>query len=315
MRQGDTIHGGRSRFLIRVVLPGDAGAALLSAAAAGRLVLAAMALWLAFPTPAAQAATPEPLILAVHPYLPAAEIITRFTPLADHLARAVGRPIKVRIGSNYAEHINTIGEDRVDIAYMGPVSYVKLVDRYGKKPLLARQEVGGQPYLRGVIVTRHDSPLRTLASLKGKRFAYGDPDSTMSHIIPQSMLQRAGVPDRALSHRAFLGSHHNVVLAVLSGDYDAGAVKEEVFQAQAPKGLRALATTPPVADHNLVASSRLPAALTETLRHALWRLKDTPQGLSIMNALHPNMTALVPALDTDYDSLRAAIGDTVSGPR
>ncbi len=281
-----------------------------------RLVIAVTAFWLALGPPApVRAAAPEPLILAVHPYLPTSEIITRFTPLADTLAHAVGRPVKLRIGSNYAEHINAIGEDRVDIAYLGPVSYVKLVDRYGKKPLLARQEVGGQPYLRGVIIVHRDSPLKTLAGLKGKRFAYGDPDSTMSHVIPQRMLQRAGVPDSALSHRAFLGSHHNVVLAVLSGDYDAGAVKEEVFQAQASKGLRALASTPPVADHSLVASSKLPAALTETLRRSLWQLKESPEGRSILNALHSNMTALVPAQDSDYDSLRAAIGDTVSGPR
>lgn len=277
-------------------------------------VIATTAFWLVLGPPVRAAAT-EPLILAVHPYLPTAEIITRFTPLADALARAAGRPVKLRIGNNYAEHINAIGEDRVDIAYLGPVSYVKLVARYGKKPLLARQEVGGQPYLRGVIVVPRDSPLKMLAGLKGKRFAYGDPDSTMSHVIPQHMLQRAGVPDSALSHHAFLGSHHNVVLAVLSGDYDAGAVKEEVFQAQASKGLRALASTPPVADHSFVTSSKLPAALTEALRRTLWQLKETPQGRSILNTMHPNMTALVPAQDSDYDSLRAAIGDNIRGPR
>ena len=279
--------------------------------AVGRLVIT---LTLAVGLFTSVAAAPQPLILAVHPYLPPAEIETRFKPLAQYLTRTVGRPVKVRIGTNYAEHINAIGENKVDIAYMGPASYVKLVRLYGKKPLLARQEVNGQPYLRGVIIVRQDSPLHTLQDLKSKRFAYGDSDSTMSHVIPRGLLQQAGVPENSLARHAFLGSHSNVVLAVLSGDYDAGAVKEEVFQAQASKGFRALAITPPVADHSFVASKKLPVALIETLQLSLWHLKESAEGRAIMNAMHPNMTALVPALDTDYDSLRALMGEIDTGP-
>jgi phosphonate transport system substrate-binding protein len=262
----------------------------------------------------ASAATPEPLILAVHPYLPNAEIVARFTPLANYLAHETGRPVKVRVGRDYAEHIDAIGGDSVDIAYMGPVSYVKLVAKYGKKSLLARQEVNHQPYLRGVIFVRQDSSLHTLADLKGKRFAYGDPDSTMSHVIPMRMLEQAGVPEKALARHQFLGAHKNVALAVLAGDFDAGAVKEEVFQELAPKGLRSLATSPPVADHVFVTSAKVPAALVETLRHALLQLKSTPDGKLILTAIHPSMTALLPAMDTDYDSLRAITGDKAASP-
>lgn len=255
-------------------------------------------------------ANQPPLILAVHPYLPATEIVTRFTPLSQYLSQALGRPVQVRVGIDYAEHITAIGEDRVDIAYMGPAPYVKLVTLYGKKPLLARQQINNQPHLRGVIIVRRDSPLIKLTDLKGKRFAYGDVESTMSHIVPRHMMQRAGVPENALAGHAFLGSHSNVVLAVLSGDYDAGAVKEEVFQAHAAKGLRVLAESLPVADHNFVASSRLLPAMVDKLRRSLWQMKDSAKGRTAMNAIHPNMNALVPALDSNYDSLRAIIADT-----
>lgn len=158
-----------------------------------------IALWIAvvwvsgLVTPAA-AKLDDALILAVHPYLPVPEIMTRFHPHAEHLAHEIGQPVKVRIGGNHEHHIKMIGKDGVDIAYLRPVSYVKLVARYGKKPLLARQEIAGQPYLRGVIIVRQDSSQRTLADLKGKYFTYGDPDSTMSHVVPERLLQQAGVP-------------------------------------------------------------------------------------------------------------------------
>src|SRR3989344_9467952 len=79
----------------------------------------------------------EPLILAVHPYLPVKEIVTRFTPLADYLGNEIGRPVSVRVGSDYQEHIVYVGKDEADIAFMGPAPYVTMLANYGKKPILA----------------------------------------------------------------------------------------------------------------------------------------------------------------------------------
>ena len=249
-----------------------------------------------------------PLLLAVHPYLPVAEIKARFTPLAHYLARETGRSVTVRVGRTYAEHIDAIGANAVDIAYMGPVPYVKLIATYGKKPLLARQEVAHQPYWRGVIFVRQDSPIHELAELKGKRFAFGDPDSTISRIISLRMLESAGVPQTALGHFEFLVGNKNVALAVLAGDYDSGAVNQEVFDEMSPKGLRALAISPPLADYVFVASSKMQPALQTRLRQALLHLKDTAEGKAIMAAIHPGMTALTPAKDADYDGVRTLMG-------
>lgn len=246
----------------------------------------------------------QSLTLAVHPYLPISEIQDRFKPLADYLAKAMAQPVNIRVGKDYAEHLKAIGADQVDIAFIGPVAYVNLVDRYGGKPLLARFEVDGQPNLFGVIATRHDSKLRGLGDLGDKRFAFGAPESTMSHIVPRHMLMRAGIPGGAPAHHRFLGSHRNVALGVLVGDFDAGAMKKEVFDEFAPKGLRALAITPGVPDHLFLTRSNLPAADISRLRQALLKLKTRPDGLAILAKLHKGLSALLPAADADYDALR-----------
>jgi phosphonate transport system substrate-binding protein len=252
----------------------------------------------------AAAGAPTPLVLAVHPYLPPEEIATRFTPLAEALARSVGRPVVVRVGRSYAEHIAAIGADSVDIAYMGPASYVTMVSRYGAKPLLARQVINGDPMLHGEIIVRQDSAIRSLQDLKGKRFAFGDPESTGSYIVPSAMLREAEVPESALAQSAFLHAHRNVALAVLAGDFDAGAVHEDIFREYAPRGLRSLAHQPPVADHLFVASARLAGTEVETLRRALQELSGSPAGKAAMTAIDAGMSGLVPARDSDYDSLR-----------
>jgi len=246
----------------------------------------------------------EPLILAVHPYLPAKELNRRFSPLADYLSKELGQPVAVRVGGDYWEHIEYIGKDQVDIAFMGPASYVKMVAKYGNKPLLARLEIRGRPQFQGKIIVRKDSPLQNLPDLQGHSFAFGDPGSTMSYQVPRYMLWRAGITLDALSDHQFLGSHNNVALGVLAGDFDAGAVKEEVFLNFESHGLRALASSPALSEHLFVASDTLPASVVKALRAALYHLKDAPNGAPIMNAIKKDMSAMVPAVDSDYDSLR-----------
>lgn len=253
------------------------------------------------------AAADSSLILAVHPYLPEAEIQKRFAPLAAYLGQAAGMPVVVRVGPNYDEHIDAIGQDHVDIAFMGPASYVKMLDKYGSKPLLARFEVMGSPNLYGVIFTRQGSSLHTLKDIQGKRFAFGDVDSTMSHYVPHHMLIEAGVPTKALGTYKFLGTHKNVALAVLAGDFDAGAVKREVFEEFESRGLRALATSPPTPDHLFVTRSTLPPQQVQKLREALLKLKDQANGKEIMTLLHKELTSLIAASERDYQELRAIV--------
>ena len=271
-----------------------------------RALLPLIACWLTFAAPAASEAAP-PLMLAVHPYLPVPELQSRFGPLADYLAREMGRPVSLRIGGNYEQHENAIGKDQVDIAFLGPVSYIHVTRQFGPKPLLARFEVDGKSSLHGVIAVRKDSPVTTLAALKDARVAFGDPESTMSHIVPRYMLLKAGIPGGAPTRHKFLGAHKNVALAVLAGDYDAGAMKQEVFDEFEAKGLRALAVTPGVPDHVFVTRANLPKEDIDKLRQAMLRLKDQPGGPALLNGLHKGLTALGPAKDADFAELRSIV--------
>ncbi|MGE5894133.1 MAG: phosphate/phosphite/phosphonate ABC transporter substrate-binding protein [bacterium] len=249
----------------------------------------------------------EPLTLAVHPYLPSTELIRRFTPLADYLGREIGRPVIIEISRDYETHVEMTGKNQVDLAFMGPASYVELVERYGRKPILARLEINGKPTFRGVIITAKDSLLKTLGELKGKRFAFGDPNSTMSHLVPRYMMLKAGVKAEDLSGYVFLHNHYNVVLGVLAGDFAAGAVKDEVFYEYEGRGLRALVWTPPVSHHLFVASSTLPKRTIGALREAMYRLREEKDGPAILSGIEKGATGMVPAVDGDYENLRVIL--------
>jgi len=270
----------------------------------GFRTLGAIALMLA-----AAAASPEPTayVLAVHPYLSAPEIQKRFAPLAEYLGQQLGRPVQVRVGSNYEEHISFVGQDAVDIAYIGPAAYVAVVERFGPKPILARMQTKGKPYLSGVIFVRQDSDIRQLADLRGKRFAFGDPQSTMGSLMPRYVLREAGISLQDLGHVSHVFSHDNVVLGVLAGDFDAGAVRIDVYDEMASRGLRPIALLPAVSEHVFVTRSNLPPQDIARLRQALLQLAASPDGPRILHTISVDATGMEPASDADYDGVRKAV--------
>ena len=245
-----------------------------------------------------------PLKLGIHPYLSSTEIVRRFSPLADYLSRELKRPVTIEIASSYATHIHDIGTDAVDVAFMGPASYVLMTREYGRKPLLAVFESNGTRTFRGAIIVKKDSPISALFQLKGKKFAFGDKASTMGHLVPRYMLLKQGVDISDLAGNAFLTNHQNICLSVLAGEFDAGAVKEEVFFEYEQKGLKAIALSPAVSDHVFVASAKLPKETVQSLHKALISLKDSPDGKQILSQIQKNLGALAPGKDSDYDNLR-----------
>lgn len=246
----------------------------------------------------------EILTLGIHPYKSSSKLLNAYTPLAEYLSSELGVQVKIQIAPDYDTHLKRIGKDEVDIAYMGPASYVAMVDQYGKKPIIARQFIKGIPTFQGKIISRSDSKYNILHDLTGARFAFGDQRSTMSHLVPRYML----IEDKVkLASFKFLGSHDNVALGVLSGDYDAGAVKEAVFYKYRNKGLKAIATTPALSEHLFVSSSKINKDLYHAICQAFYKLDKLPQGKLIMTSIKNGISSFGPANDQDYDNLRVIL--------
>ncbi|MDF1613553.1 phosphate/phosphite/phosphonate ABC transporter substrate-binding protein [Desulfurivibrio dismutans] len=261
-------------------------------------------LWLMALTPAHTTAGEErELILWVHPYLPATELVSRFTPLADYLAAGLDRPVNIRIQQSYQSHLDFVGRDQADLAFMGPASYVTMRRRYGDKPLLAMLEEDGSPFFQGMIIVRQDSPFRELDELQGQTFAFGDPHSTMSYLVPRAMLARAGISLTDLGRHDFLNSHHDVALAVLGGYFAAGGVKDEVFFHYRQRGLRVLAVSPLIPDHLFLTRRNLDPVLVAQLRELLMAINEHPDRRLILTSIKPSITGLQPAAPQHYNEL------------
>ena len=250
----------------------------------------------------------EQLILGIHPYKSPSILINKYQPLAKYLSKKLSVPVEIKISKDYESHINSIGNNEFDIAYVGPASYVKLTEQFGKKTILARQTIKGKASFKGAIIVGKDCKVKELADLQKKRFAFGDAASTMSHLVPRYMLIKAGISIKDLKQHRFYGSHDNVALAVLAGDADAGAVKEAVYYKYKTRGLRVLKFTPDISEHLFVATSKLKKELIKDIQHILLNMNANNElEKKILNSIKPGMDGFTKAKDADYNNLRVIL--------
>lgn len=244
------------------------------------------------------------LVFAVHPYLPASELAQRFAPFIAYLERELGEPIELRIGATYRDHLRAIVHNEIDLAFVGPNTFVSLQQESVDWPTAASLSFSGKTRFRGAILVREQTPMTTLDDLAGKRFAFGDPLSTLSSVVPAAMLIRAGVTLDRLGEHRHLNNHHSVALGVLMGHYDAGGVKGEVYDEFAGEGLRVLEYTPWIGSHLFVFGRRVPEPVRADIREAMFELSERPEGAAILEGIKPGTTALVPVDTHSYRSLR-----------
>ena len=245
--------------------------------------------------------------LAVHPFISATELMERFQPLADYLSEATGERFVIEVSSSYEAHIHSVAEGLVDLAYMGPASFARLWREAGPHDVLAREAILGRETFHGVLLARDDSDAYGVDDVSGRTVGFVNDSSTMGYWMPRRLLAEYGIELDDLAGHRFLGNHHNVVAAVLLGDVEVGAVREEVYREYAGRGLRVLGRTADVPHHPLVARRGLTPERVARWRAALLELAAHPDGPAVLSAMGEDVSGLVPAAIDDYRPLRESL--------
>jgi phosphonate transport system substrate-binding protein len=157
----------------------------------------------------------------------------------------------------------------------------------------------GNPTFYGEVVVKKDSGIASMKDLKGKTFAFGDRDSTLTHILPLYMLMEAGVNLEDLKKYSFVGSHDNVALSVASGSFDAGELMPDIAAKYMDRGLMVMAKSPELPEHVFVATKKTDKAAVAKLQNALLAMEPT-----LYKAIKPTLTGLQKFDDKDFDILR-----------
>ena len=155
-----------------------------------------------------------------------ADRIARHQKMIAYLEKTLGVKVKMHVATEYAGTIEAMKSGKVEFANFGPASYAAAWDITGGnvEAILAGTDSVGNVGYYSVIAVKTDGPFKTVNDLKGKSFAFADPNSTSGYLAPTFYLRRQGYPpDKFFGKTGFSGSHENSILAVLNGTYDAAA--------------------------------------------------------------------------------------------
>lgn len=183
-----------------------------------------------------------------------------YLPLAAYLSERLNARVRLMIVQEYHELVTDLRRGIVQIASFSPGAYADALDQGIEQDSIyvASAQLGGKDYYRGMIIARKE--FNDLAALKGKSFAFVEHGSSSGYKYPLALFIANRVdPYKFFSKVYFLGSHPNVVEAVIGGKVDAGATWDGYIEENYPKNppnLRILLKTDPIPYDAVVVSKR-----------------------------------------------------------
>ena len=227
----------------------------------------------------------------------------RLLPLTNYLSKTLGRPVSLKLSPNMGTAIQELAQGSVDIAYLTPVAYLK-AHELGNAQLVVKTVTKGMGSFKLMIVVKDTSPIMSIRDLEGKSFAFGD---------ERALLQRAavvgsGLALEKLASYQFIGHYDNIVRAVISGDFDAGILKDTMAYKWEGNGIRIIYSTDDLPPYNFSASKNVDKELLAKLQRAFLTLNaENSEQLQIIQSVDKTYSGFAVTSDTEYDIIRRLI--------
>ncbi|WP_340820603.1 sensor histidine kinase [Methanolobus sp. WCC4] len=170
------------------------------------------------------------------------ETTEQWTPTAEYLETSIPNTTFEVIPLNYDEFVPAATNGSIDFYYVNPMVYVELARLHGAGRIATFQPTWNNSSCAGfggVIITRADrDDIDLLWHLKGRSFMAVNERSFGGFLAPVEELKQNGVDyKKDLGELTFGQKHDKVVLAVLNGDVDAGAVSTGTLERMALEGI------------------------------------------------------------------------------
>jgi phosphonate transport system substrate-binding protein len=204
--------------------------------------------------------------------LPVYEFITR------KIASALGWPAELVVGAS-SEDWN----DQTDICFLCGLHYIRLASLLEPiaAPILQGERYSGRPIYFSDIIVRADSPWQSFADLRGRSWAYNEPNSQSGYGIIRHHLAEIKETNDFFGSVVETGWHERSIHWVRSGRVDASAIDSHVLAIVCRddpglhSDLRIIGTLGPSTIQPVAASRRLPARLKSERVTCWWKLPPT----------------------------------------
>ena len=258
--------------------------------------------------PGAMVAEHDSLRVAVGAMVSPKETMSYYQQLIDLMGATLGKRVELVQRKTYGEINELLGKGEIDLAFLCSGPYATEKNKYGFE-LLATPEINGSHFYQAYLIVNEKSPFKDLEDLRGKTFAFTDPDSNTGRLVPTNWLQELGErPETFFRDVIYTYSHDNSIAAVAKGMVDGASVDGLVWDYFSKHNPALTSSTRIIRKSDLygipplVASKRLSEDIKKTVRDLLLSLHKHDKGKKILGQLM--IDRFVEPQDQWYDSIR-----------
>jgi len=233
------------------------------------------------------------------------------------MKKLTGKNVQFFLPTSYASVVEGLLGKFIDVAVMGPYSYViangkdneiEVFATYAKRAGHLQEE---GPGYKAALVTKKGSKFTTVDSLKGSLLGLVDPGSTSGNLFPRVVFSKnvGGDLDKYFGKVVYTGSHELSTVAVAKGKVDAAFVATHRFDNVVNKGevkledFNILWKSPPIPQDPFVYRSPLCQKLKDQIKATFLGLsKDVPGEKNFLDNVKSNK--FVEMTSADYDVIR-----------
>lgn len=248
------------------------------------------------------------LRVAIAGVLSPTKTLEYYQELLAHMEQKLSQQVTLILKPTYAEINDLVMGQRVDVAFVCSLAYVKGNDDFGMELLVVPQMYGETVYYSYLIVP-NESSAASLKDLRGTSFAFTDPISNSGHLAPSYQISLLDeTPVSFFSRYIFTYSHDNSITAVADRLLDGAAVDSLVYDqlvADKPElasKTKIIARWGPYGIPPVVISPTLDPQLKQQLQDFFLKLHKSDEGNTILNNLTIDKFVVVP--NDVYDSIR-----------
>ncbi len=191
-----------------------------------RLIYLLSLLWV-FPT---YAANTEPPIRFGLTAVVVTENLRFLDRWSEYLEHKMGRKVEFVLRKSYREVMDLLDSGGIEFAWICGYPYVQKREPESLR-LLTVPIYRGAPRYHSYIIVHNNSPYRRFDDLKGKVFAFSDPDSNSGFLYPLTLMIKKGETSETFFRQTFFTFNHaETVQAVSEQVADGGAVDSYIWE-------------------------------------------------------------------------------------
>lgn len=266
---------------------------------------------------AAECENPEALTFAMVPTEETVAELQLYKPVTDRMESLTGKKIEFFMPTSYASVVEGLLSQFVDVAVLGPYSYVIANSKDSNVEVFATyakrkghmQEEG--PGYRAALISKKGSEFTTIESLKGATIGLTDPGSTSGNLMPRVVFSEVvGMDiDKYFGKVAYTGGHELSTVAVVEGKVDAAFVATHRFDNVVNKGeakledVNILWQSDPIPQDPFVYRGTLCDDIKQKVRETFLELSGEADAQKFLDNVKSDK--FVPMESSDYDIIRA----------